>query len=309
MGKLFLLFSALILLVVIPGIAQPEKKTLVVKEYPNLKIGFSTQNFQKAMPRTVESLTELIEYATKEGYSFIELRDDQATLSAADCKVLAKVAQKNRIEVIYEIQKNLLDSSYFDVFKRGLANTLFFPKPGILRALVSKSEFETDSVKKGWSKTELAQLIKLSDNCAVMAKRQHVQFIVENLNEPFFGNGSTYFGLQDFFKRTIGTGFQFDIGNPFRNSSKAKADPEKVAAYLASMGNRWVTSHFKTLNAGESQPILTDNPLSANKVIELMGKQNVRYVTIELLPVANKQQCFSNHARSIQFLKDKRILE
>lgn len=186
MNKLFLLFPALILLLIMSGIAQQEKKLLVVKEYPNLKIGFSTQNFQKAMPMTVESLTELMGYATKEGYSFIELRDDQATLSAADCKVLAKVAQKNRIEVIYEIQKNLLDSGYFDVFKRGLANTLFFPKPGMLRALLSKSEFETNSPKKGWSKKELVQLIELSDRCAALAKRHNIKFIVENLNEPFF---------------------------------------------------------------------------------------------------------------------------
>ncbi|QMW04809.1 hypothetical protein [Spirosoma foliorum] len=309
MGKLFLLFPALTLLLVVSAIAQPEKKQLVVKDYPDLRVGFSTQNFQKAMPMTVESLTELMEYAAKEGYSFIELRDDQAMLSAADCKALAKVAQQNKLEVIYEIQKNVLDSGYFDVFKRGLANTLFFPKPGILRALLSKSEFEADSVKKGWTKAELTQLIKLSDRCAAMAKQQHIQFILENLNEPFFGNGSTYFGLQDFFKGTTNVGFQFDIGNPFRNSSKVKANPEKVATYLATMRNRWITSHFKTLNLGESQPILTDNPLSVNTVIELMGKQNIRYVTIELLPAADKQQCFSNHARSIQFLKDKGIFK
>jgi sugar phosphate isomerase/epimerase len=286
-----------------------ENKSLAFSEYPNLKIGFSTQNFQKAMPVNVESLSEIIDYASKEGYDFIELRDDQASLSQDECKVLAELARKNKLDVIYEIQKNLLDTGYHDVFERGLANTLLFTGPGILRALVSKSEFELDSTKKGWNKAEMIQLRDLADSCTRVAKNNNIQFIVENLNEPFFSDSDAYLGLDSFFKNTTDTGLQFDIGNPFRNSSREKADPQKVADFLATMGNRWVTTHLKTLQKGESQPTLTSNPLEVNKVIELMAKQNVRYVTIELLPVTDKQQCFDNHAKSIQFLKEKGILK
>ena len=75
------------------------------------------------------------------------------------------------------------------------------------------------------------------------------------------------------------------------------------------MGNRWVTTHLKTILGGEMQPILTDNPLPVEEVIALMGKQNVLYVTLELAGVADKQQCYDNHATSIQFLKNKRILK
>ncbi|QHV99676.1 sugar phosphate isomerase/epimerase family protein [Spirosoma endbachense] len=286
-----------------------KNKSLVFSKYPNLKIGFSTQNFQKAMPVNVESLSEIIDYASKEGYDFIELRDDQASLSQDECKVLAELARKNKLDVIYEIQKNILDTGYYDVFERGLANTLLFTGPGILRALVSKSEFELDSTKKGWNKAEMIQLSSLADSCARVAKNNKIQFIVENLNEPFFSNSDAYLGLDSFFRNTTGTGLQFDIGNPFRNSSRENADPQKVADFLATMGNRWVTTHLKTLKEGESQPRLTSNPLEVDKVIELMAKQNVRYVTIELLPVTDKKQCFDNHAKSIQFLKEKGILK
>jgi hypothetical protein len=81
-----------------------------------------------------------------------------------------------------------------------------------------------------------------------------------------------------------------------------------VFAYLSSLGNRWVTTHLKTLQQGESQPYLTENPLSLEKVIKLMAELNVRYATLELLPVSDKQQCFDNHARSLRFLKEKGIL-
>lgn len=290
---------------------QPAKQSLVFKDYPNLKIGFSTQNFQKAMPVNVESLTELIEYASKEGYQFIELRDDLAKLTGGECKLLAEVAKKNKIDVIYEIHKNPLDSGYIRVFEKGLANTLLFSGPGIMRTLVSKSEFEADAGKKGWNKDELNKLAGLSDSCALIAKGKNIQFIVENLNEPFFGHDSTYYGLTDFFTKTSVTGLQLDISNPFRNSSREKADPGEVIKYLSTMGSRWVTTHLKTIPAmgGEPQPILTDNPLPIEKVVEMMGKQNVPYVTLELSPVIEKQQCFDNQAKSIRFLKEKGLLK
>jgi hypothetical protein len=286
---------------------QPRPR-LAFKHYPKVQIGFSTQNFQKAEPVNVNNLTSYIEYAAKEGYSFIELRDNMATLSADGCRVLADVAKRNKIAVIYEIQINPLDPAFGKVFEKALANTLLLPGPGILRALVSQSEFDADSTKKGWTKEELVRVGRSLDNSAAMAKARHIRFIVENLNEPFFGDPPAYYGLADLFAITSGTGLQFDIGNAFRNSSRAPADPGQVAGWLSANSHRWVTSHLKTLQGGSSQPFLTENPLPVQKVVELMGRQGVRYATIELLPVAGRQQCYDNHAKSIQFLKEKGLL-
>ena len=281
---------------------------LTFRNYSNLKIGFSTQDFQKAMPVDVKSLIEIIEYASKEGYQFIMLRDELAKLTIDDCKALAGVAKKNRIDVIYEIHKNPLDSGYSEIFDKGLSNILLLPGPGIIRTLVSKSEFETDPSRKGWSRDELAELARISEASASKAKGKNVQFIVENFNEPFFGNGPEYYGLNDFFSNTTITGLQFDISNPFRNTSRMKADPEKVMTYLSSLGNRWVTTHLKTAVSGEMQPVLTENPISVEDVVSLMAKKNITYVTLELAGVTDKDQCYENHAISIRFMKDKGIL-
>lgn len=291
--------------------SKTKKKLLVFENYPNLKIGLSTQNFQKAMPVDVESLSQIIKYASNEGYQFIELRDDLAKLTTADCKILADVARMNKIEVIYEIHKNLLDSGYINVFDRGLVNTLLFSGPGIMRTLVSKSEFDSDATKKGWNRDEFTKLVKLSDSCTLIAKGKNIQFVVENLNESFFGDSKSYYGLTDLLTSSPGLGLQFDISNPFRKSSREIADPEKVIQYLSTLGNRWLTSHLKTvpIPGGEPQPILTDNPLPIEKVVEMMGQQNVVYVALELAPVINKQQCFDNHATSIRFLIDRRVLK
>lgn len=283
-------------------------KRLSVQDHPDMLVGFSTQDFQNAMPVDVESLSKIIEYAAKEGYQFVEIRDDSAMLKADECSLLAEVSSNHDIDVIYEIHKNPLDPGYEEVFTRGLSNTLLFSGPGILRALVSKSEFDADPSKKGWTKKELDALIKASEDSAFKAKSKNVRFIVENFNEPFFGDGKNYYGLSDFFANTTLTGLQFDISNPFRNTSRQKADPSDVARYLPALKDRWVTTHFKTAIAGEAQPVLTNNPLTIEEVTALMGRQNVIYFTLELVSVKDKQQCFINHSASIQFLKDKRIL-
>ena len=285
------------------------KNNLVFKDFPKLKIGLITNNFQKAIPFNVEGCTEIIEYASKEGYQFVEIRDVLADLTTEECKTLARVAQKNKIEVIYVLGINPLDSGFKEVFERGLKNAVLFPGPGYLRTLISNPVFDPDPDKKGWNKDELARLISICESCAVTAKAKKILFIIENLNEAFFGDGSNYFGLADFLNQTSATFFQLDIANLFRNSNRVKNDPEKVIKFLSTLENRWVETHLKTIQGGEPQPVLTDNPLTVERIVDLMGKQNVKYVMLELDPVPDKQQCFNNHAISIQFLRDKGVLK
>jgi sugar phosphate isomerase/epimerase len=310
-AKNFLVFSALILFASVSCKNQPEKKVLGFKDYPDLKIGFSTQNFQASMPNTVANLTEIIQYASKEGYQFIELRDPLAKLTEDECKSLAEVAKENKIDVIYEIHINPLDTAYFGVFEKGLANTVVFPGPGILRTVVSGSEFKADPSKKGWNSDEILKLARICDSCTNIAKSKNVRFIVENFDEAFFGDGASYYGISDLFSRSPQTGFQLDMSNMFRKPTREMTDPEKVLQYLPTMGNQWVTTHLKTVlvKGGDMQPVLTENPLPVEKIVELMGKQNVIYAAFELASVPDKQQCFANHAASVQFLKDKGLLK
>jgi sugar phosphate isomerase/epimerase len=289
--------------------SQPGKKSLRFKKYPDLKLGFSSQNFLKALPLSVAGLTEVIEYASREGYQFVEIRDQFVDLTNDDCKALAEAGKKNKIDLIYVFNKNPLDSGFFPVFEKALANVLVFQGPGILRSLASKSEFEADAAKKGWTGDELARLAGISDSCAAICRSKNIRFVFENSNEAFFGDSLNYFGLADLLDKTSVTGLQLDIANLFRKTARVKNDPEKVLEYLPTLGNRWVETHLKTVQGGEAQTVLTDNPIAVEKILEMMGKQNVRYVALELTAVESKQECFDNHAKSIQFLKDKGLLE
>lgn len=288
---------------------KKEEKKLTFKDYPNLKLGFSTQNFLQSMPLGVENLEEIIKYAANEGYLFIELRDSKADLSLEECKKLAEVAESNDIEVIYEINTNILAPDFISVFTKALENTAAFPDPGIIRTIISTSEFAADENKKGWTAQELNRIVELADSCGKLARDQNLRFIVENANEAFFGKDTLYYGFVDFFDRTKNIGLQFDTANPFQNASRAKSDPDEVEKYLSAVSNRWLTTHLKSGKDGVFQPVLDDNPLDLGKVLSLMSANNIPYVAFELASVPDKQECFDNHAKSIDYLVEKGLME
>jgi sugar phosphate isomerase/epimerase len=312
MGKINPILIWLIFLVAsIACRTQPEKKLLKFADYPDMQLGFSTQNFQAAMENNVQNLTEILEYASAEGYQFIELRDPQAKLSEEECSALAKVAGETKIDVIYEIHKNLLDTGFFKIFERGLKNTLIFPGPGILRTVVSGSEFKNNPAKKGWSKDEFLQLTKISDSCIKIAESNNVKFIVENFDEAFFGEDENYYGFADLLNKSPGTGLQLDMSNMFRKPARVMTEPREVMEYLSTLVNQWSTTHLKTVlvKGGDMQPVLTDNPITVEEIIKLMGKKNIKYAALELASVPDKQQCFKNHSLCVQFLKDKSLIK
>ncbi len=276
--------------------------------YPGIVIGFSTQNFLKTMPVGVENLKEIIDFASADGYAFIELRDPVAELSLENCMVLANYAKERDIEVIYEIHKDLFNPGFREVFDRAVQNISAFGQPGIVRSILSWSEFAADQDKRGWTREEMDHMTALADSCATTAKEQGVQFILENIIEPWSGKGEEL-GLDNFFEETTGVGLQFDTANPFLSSCRGVADPAAVSGYLENFGNRWITTHLKCAAEDKFQPLLRDNPLPYEKVFELMAANGVVYAALELLGVDSMEECFENHRKSIRYLADKGIIE
>jgi sugar phosphate isomerase/epimerase len=277
-------------------------------KFPGVKLGFSTQNFLNCMPVGVDNLKALLDFASGEGYAFIELRDPAADLSPEDCKVLADHAGEKDIEVIYEMHMDLFNPGFEEVFDRALRNTASFGKPGILRSIMSWSEFAADENKTGWTAHELDYLASRADKYAAQARKLNVQFVLENIIEPWFGNDGGY-GLDDFFQETSGIGLQFDTANPFLPSCRRVADPDDVAEHLVQIADRWITTHLKSGKNGTFQPVLDENPMSFQKIFGLMSQNKVQYAALELLSIDDKQACFDNHHKSIEYLASLGIVE
>jgi hypothetical protein len=76
---------------------ESSEKKIVLKKYPDLKIGFTTQNFLKALPVSLENSQKLIDFASDQGFVWIELRDPSAALTLDECKQIAAYARGKKI--------------------------------------------------------------------------------------------------------------------------------------------------------------------------------------------------------------------
>ena len=81
-----------------------------------------------------------------------------------------------------------------------------------------------------------------------------------------------------------------------------------MAGFLEQLGDRWVTTHVKTAVEGVPQPVVGDNPISVSKITRMMGKGGVQYFALELVAVADKEECYANHEASIKALTEMGLL-
>lgn len=273
------------------------------KDYPNLKLGFTTQNFLKVMPVTVENSKQLIDYAANQGFTWIELRDPDAVLTVDESKEIAEYAQKKGIEVIYAIQKGVLDEDFWSTFEKGVKNAAVFGGQKVIRSLASGAELTNDETKKGWTQEELEKVVQSADSAATIAQAHGLQYVIENGAEAFFGNGNQYYGIADVFSRVSErVGWQFDTANPF-SVSHTHASPDSVKAFLQEHADRLYYIHLKSAQNGAAQPTLTNNPLALEEVFQVLSTHEVPYVAIELQAVENQDQAFANMQQSIEYLK------
>ena len=286
-----------------------EAKQLQFKNYANLKPGFTTQNFQKAMPVSVENTKKLIDYAADQGFAWLELRDSDAVLSLDESKEIADHARNRGIEVIYAIQKGLLDEDFWPTFERGVRNAAVFEGPGIIRSLTGNSEFTKDENKTGWSQEELERIVLYADSAAGIAENNDLQYVIENGLESFFGKGNQHYGAADVLSRVSeNVGWQFDTANPF-SVSRSHASPDSIIAYLEEYGDKLHYIHLKSAREGEALSTLTNNPLAFGEVFRIMAEHDVPYVAIELQAPETEDQVYENMKQSIEYLKAQDLIQ
>jgi sugar phosphate isomerase/epimerase len=282
---------------------SPEAVKWQFNDYPDLKLGFTTQNFLPVLDVTTENARKLISYAAEEGYSWIELRDPDATLSREEAEKIAEFARQNDIEVSYAIQKGLLDPDFWPTFQRGVENAAVFEGPRLFRSLGSFAEFNGNPEKLGWSEEELMRLVNIADSAAGIAEEQNLQYVIENAAEAFFGEETAYYGIAELFEKTSPeVGWQFDTANPF-SVSRVHPPADEVGQYLRAYADNLFYIHLKSADNGQAQTTLQANPLPFAEVFQVMQEYEVPYVAIELQAVDNEQQAFENMSKSLQYLE------
>ena len=280
-------------------------KSIVLKKYPNLKFGFTSQNLAKWLPNSVANLKAVIDFAKQKGFSFIELRDANAGLSYDEAKEVAAYAKKKKIEVIYAMGQGGLDDNYFELFSRGLANTRLFDGPRFARAAAFGKEFAADPKKQFWTAEEFSQLVKNLNKVGNTAAMFGYTLYVENAFEGLKGDGVNTFGTADLFGPkgvNSNVGLQMDTGN-FFCVSRGENSPGDTKAFLEGNAKRLGYTHLKSSVNKTAAQVLNGNDVPFETILDLLAKNGKVYVAFELANADTLENAKINHQKSIDYLR------
>jgi sugar phosphate isomerase/epimerase len=270
-----------------------------------LKFGFTTQNLAKWLPNSVDNLKTVIDFAKKKGFAFIELRDANASLSYDDARKIAAYAKKKKIEVIYAMGQGALDNNYFELFAKGLANTMLFDGPRFARTAAFGKEFAADPKKQFWTAAEFSQIVQNLNKAGNTAAMFGYTLFVENAFEGVKGDGADTFGMADLLGPkgvNSNVGFQLDTAN-FFCTSRADNSPGDVKAFFEENVKRMGYSHLKTSIDKKPGQVLNGNEVPFETFFTSLAKNGKVYVAIELANADTLENAKINHEKSIDYLR------
>jgi hypothetical protein len=279
---------------------------IVLGKYPDLKIGFTTANFLKFYPPSVPNLKKLLDFASDQGFAFIEIRDPNATLTLSECKEIASYARHAGVEIVYAMNPGALDPNYWEVFSRGVANAAVFDGPKVVRIGANGGEMMVSETKTHWTAEDFSQIVKTTNMAANYAKMFGLQFLTENARESLQGDGVTTFGTTELFGGqgvNSNVGLQLDVAN-FFCTARIPADPGAVRIFVANNVSKIGYTHLKTSSPDHKpQQVLNGNELAFDAFFKLLQKNGKNYIAIELDAAATLDDAFANHVKSVQYLK------
>ena len=302
--KKSVIFMAVVMLAVafLAGSAFAQQK-MVLKKYPEIKLGFTTTNFLKPLPVSLDNKKKLLDLAGELGCSWVEIRDPSASLTVDECKQLMAYAKSKNIEIGYALQVGLLDPTYGEIFTRGLPNAAVFEGPRTIRTLAAGPEFASDPKKKYWTLSELYKAIQKANRAGNAARSMGLKYVVENAFEALKGDGVTGFGLSEFIANANSNVFvQCDTANFFA-VSRVVTKPEEAKAFMEKYAARMPYIHIKASSSEHKVlPVLAQNELDFDTVFSILTKNKIRYAAIELTQPDTFEACANNLKKSFEYL-------
>jgi sugar phosphate isomerase/epimerase len=303
MKKSLVVFALGIFAVAFLSASAFAQQKMVLKKYPEIKLGFTTTNFLKPLPVSLENKKKLVDLASELGCSWVEIRDPSGALSPEECKQLMAYAKSKNLEIGYALQVGLLDPTFWEIFSRGLANAPLFEGPRTIRTLAAGPEFDKDPKKTTWTLSELFKAVQIANRAANLARAVGLKYVVENSAHALKGDGIAGFGLMEFAANVNSNQFfQCDVANFFA-VSRVVAKPEEAKAFMEKYAARMPYIHVKTSSPEHKVlPILGPNELDFDAVFELLTRNKIRYAAVELTQPNTYEECAGNLKKSFEYL-------
>lgn len=271
----------------------------------NIRWGFTTCNFLGAVPVSLESSIKHIDFAKEQGYSWIELRDPDASLTKEECTKIAAHAEQSGIEVAYSVQRGLLARDFRQVVQRGFENATLFKGPPMLRVLALR-----DSHAYGWNEMEFKDAVQTANMAASLAASKRFRLMIENANVVLDGSKHDCFGLAkllDVISPTIE--LQLDTANIF--TGPAEVSPQEAEAFIRKYASRISYVHIKSAKEMTTQPVLNGNPLAFETILDILceGGRPIN-AAIELTCKSDDPEVlYGNMKESLKWLKKQGLFQ
>ena len=252
-------------------------------------------------------MKKVMDWASDNGFAWIEIRDPKADLTYAECKELAAYSASKKLDVIYALNIGFLDPQFNEVFYRGVANATLFNGPKVIRTSAPGPEFNADPKKSVWTKEEFDKIIPIVNNAANVAKSLGSQLVIEHAFEALQGDGTTTFGQVEIqTKGNTNIGSQYDTANFFAVTREPVA-PDAAKGYFEKFANKTYYAHIKTCDSKDHKvtDVIQDNELDLGVIFDILAKAKINYLAIEIPQQAKFEDVEKNLLKSVDYLKSK----
>jgi len=275
-----------------------------------MRLGFTTSIFAKPLASGEVNLGGLVDFAEEQGFTAVELRDNDASYSPSDVADFVKDTRAKNIEVTYAVTNDMFDADDEALFRRGIERAVLCGEGAVLRILAAQSALMAEG-KKGYSRAEIDRIAEVAVDYARIADEKGIFIAVEHAREPLYGDGESYFGLADVFKALAATGgaptnlgITFDPANAVYTSlCKAPTIPAKVLAFLEEHNQFIALVHYKTTKAGKLTPIIADADIENEALFSALAKTYDGIVCLEIPGGSSLSECHRNIDASLDYIR------
>lgn len=299
MKKLITYFTAAVIFCNLTGCKKKEQETSAKER--NIRWGYTTQNFLSAVPVSGESSLKFIDFAKEQGYSWIELRDPDASLSIEECRKIAAHAEQNNIEVTYSVQRGLLAADFKQVVRKGFENAKLFKGPRLLRVLALR-----DQHPLGWSEIEFKDAVDMANQASGLAAGARFHLMIENADVVLDGKKHGCFGLAELLD-TVSPKIELQLDTANLFTGPVEVSPEEAEAFIRKYASRISYAHFKSAKDMTAQPVLNGNLLGFETILDILDQPaKPLYAAIELASKTDDPEVvYKNMKDSLNWLKEK----
>lgn len=204
-------------------------------------LGLASNTYKQVLMSGEMTIKELICWAAGRGFSWVEVRDPDVTMTRDELEGIKRLADSLKIRIHYSWDnKDTLKED--ETFYQGMENAALFGPGTCCRVLIAQ---ETVRGRKGYSKEEVEKILLVVEKYVKRSKELGIWLCFENSMEPIRGDGVEYFGMSELLEKCQEMCVTFDAANATNCTTCINPTEEQLLEYYNRFSERIFYFHLK----------------------------------------------------------------